>query len=240
MKAGILIQSGKLNSFDFVCHGFGVRGKTVPEYLDALEIKDRFLVDTDQVHGNTVHCLMYPARPRNFSAGVGCSNPALKGDAFITDRPGMVCFVRTADCVPVLIADPKRRVVGAVHAGWRGIVGGVIPETIKAMKAVYGSDAGDCVAAIGPHICKKCFEVGSEVVDEFRKKFSGDFWLNDEKHIDLNVSARSELVHCGVDELKIDDLAECTYCSERFNSFRRDNSENERQFNFIIILGSDD
>ncbi|QYF93303.1 peptidoglycan editing factor PgeF [Massilia sp. PAMC28688] len=85
-------------------------------------------------------------------------------DASVTSRPGVVCAVMTADCLPVLFADRDGKVVGAAHAGWRGLAGGVLGQTIQAMRA---AGAGDITAWLGPAIGPDQFEVGTDVLDSF-------------------------------------------------------------------------
>jgi hypothetical protein len=98
------------------------------------------------------------------AASVGEGKPILTGDASIATAPGVVCAVMTADCLPVLFADVDGKVVGAAHAGWRGLAAGVLGETIKAMRA---AGAGDITAWMGPAIGPEQFEVGADVLDSF-------------------------------------------------------------------------
>ncbi|MBN1282817.1 MAG: laccase domain-containing protein, partial [Proteobacteria bacterium] len=129
-------------------HGFGV-GPC--EIGDMVGPKMR-VFRTDQIHGKRVVRLEEVK-----------DDGVIEADAFITNRPGVVCHVRTADCVPILIADPKKNAIAAVHAGWRGTALDVAGESIRGMNRAYGTDPADCVAAIGPCICGPCYEVGREV-----------------------------------------------------------------------------
>ena len=255
-SAGTLIQSDPIAGIDGVVHGFGVRGVTQAQYLDALGIKDRYILDTHQIHSKTVHCLMYPK-----------GGSVMEGDAFITDRPGLVCYVRTADCDPILIADKKNRAVAAVHAGWKGTALNIVDETLKAMNSVYGTQPTDCVVAMGPAICGKCYEVGEEVVEALSntlisfpqspardgaglKRESSTThgiprsdrgtelkyeWLYDSSHVDLKIANLTLLEKAGISKSNIDLSESCTYCDSTFNSWRRDHSEEERQFSFIML-----
>lgn len=92
-----------------------------------------------------------------------------EGDAMVTNMPGLALCVLTADCTPVLIADPKAGVIGAAHAGWKGALGGVIENTIAAMTAL-GADPGDMTAAIGPSLSQTSFEVGPDLKTPFIDK----------------------------------------------------------------------
>ncbi len=98
--------------------------------------------------------------------------PACKGDGIVTDQPGIVIGVQTADCVPVLVADRKRKVVAAFHAGWRGTVKRIVENGIGRMRLEFGSHPEDLVAAIGPAIGPCCYSVGEEVLSEFESQFS--------------------------------------------------------------------
>jgi len=92
-------------------------------------------------------------------------------DALMTDENGVALMVFTADCVPVFLFDPVKRVIALAHAGWRGTVGGICRNTLHAMNRVYGSKPKDVIAAIGPSICRECFEIGPEVAEEFLQAF---------------------------------------------------------------------
>ncbi|HEV2495671.1 MAG TPA: peptidoglycan editing factor PgeF [Terriglobia bacterium] len=94
------------------------------------------------------------------------------GDALLTREPRILLSVRTADCLPILIVDPKRRVVAAVHAGWRGALERIIEKSVGEMRRTFDSRPQDLLAAIGPGIRVCCYEIGPEVVDAFRGRFA--------------------------------------------------------------------
>ena len=93
------------------------------------------------------------------------------GDALLTDRPGLLLAVQVADCLPILLADPERRVVAAVHAGWRGTLAGIVAKTVGRMRQEFGCTPKKMLAAFGPGIHRCCYEVGREVVEKFEGKF---------------------------------------------------------------------
>lgn len=234
-----MLHSKKLAKIDGIIHGFGFRGVSVGEYLDELGIRDRFVFETFQEHGNRVHYLMWPARYASFVSRSEAGGPkkdiGLNGDAFISDRPGLVCFVRSADCVPILIADARQSAVAAVHAGWRGTAVNVVGETLRAMNEVFGSKPQDCVAAIGPRICRKCYEVGEEVIEAIEKlRIDRNKWC-DGRYIDLGILNLELLQRAGIRSENIDLFPHCTYCDDRFASWRRDGREDERQINFVVV-----
>lgn len=149
------------------------------------------------------------------ASGPGCLGQA---DAIVTDTPGWYLTIRTADCVPVLLADTRRRVIAAVHAGWRGTVQAIVFKAVKNLGERYGSRPGDLVAAIGPGICGQCYEVGPEVAAQFRP------WLPElVDHIDLAEVNRRQLLEAGLEPARIFAGAPCTSSNpEDFFSWRRD------------------
>jgi YfiH family protein len=145
-------------------------------------------------------------------------------DAMVTDRPGLLLGILTADCAPVLLADAEAGVVGAAHAGWRGALAGVTDSTIKAMERI-GASRHRIVAAIGPCIAQASYEVD----DEFRARFFADDPANDRFFsaptrpalgFDLPAYVRHRLLAAGVNEVETIHLD--TYSDpERFFSYRR-------------------
>ena len=95
----------------------------------------------------------------------------LQGDGLITNRPGILLTVRTADCVPVLIVDAEKRATGAFHAGWRGTLARIVEKGVGEMRRQFGSDPADLSAAIGPCIHSCCYEVSDDFPDKFRAQF---------------------------------------------------------------------
>jgi YfiH family protein len=142
----------------------------------------------------------------------------LEGDGLITDVPGVLLGVGTADCVPVLVVDVARRVVAAYHAGWRGTVARIAERGIAMMREEYGSQPMDMVAAIGPSIGPCCYTVGDEVQSEFGKQFGYAkelFHRGAAGEIRLNLweANRRQLLDAGLTEAKIKLMGECTACS---------------------------
>ena len=123
-----------------------------------------------QCHSDVVVCL------DRFAPG----DPPAQGDAVITRRSGLLLAVQVADCLPVLIVDQAKRILAAVHAGWRGLLAGVVPKTLEAMQSRYASDPRHCLAVIGPSIGPCCYEVGRDVAIPFEEAFPGrpQLWRN--------------------------------------------------------------
>ncbi|MDB5174436.1 MAG: hypothetical protein JWN51_3209 [Phycisphaerales bacterium] len=184
-----------------------------------------------QVHGSNI------ARVRR---GEVFDNSA-KADAIVSDDPSRVASVRVADCVPVLIAGGDGRIVAAVHAGWRGVVAGIIPAALHDIAEIHGKSA-NCIAAIGPCIGGDAFEVGPEVLDEFTRVFGPEAPFrrrSDGKGlVDLREAARRQLVGAGVLRERIDMTDRCTYRhAGEFFSHRRDNGVTGRMAAVIQCAG---
>ena len=96
---------------------------------------------------------------------------APQGDALITREPGVLLVVQTADCIPILLADPKRRAIAAIHSGWRGTVRRIAAKALGRMQMEFGTKPEDVIAALGPGIGQSCYEVGTEVAAEFQTQF---------------------------------------------------------------------
>lgn len=111
-------------------------------------------------------------RPAGFPAPQPPGHPLPVGDALLTNQPGILLSVRTADCLPVLLLDPRHRAVAAIHAGWRSALGRIIEKTVGVMRAVFGSDPHHLLAALGPSIRACCYEVGEEIVAAFCGRFA--------------------------------------------------------------------
>jgi len=149
------------------------------------------------------------------------------GDALITDAPGVLIGVQTADCVPVLIADVKLRAVAAVHAGWRGSLARITEKTIARMQTEFGTQPEDCLVAIGPSASACCYEVGEEVVEQFRSEFVyAESVVSNHKpggkaHLDLQVCNARQLASAGVPQSNIFTSSLCTMCrNDLFFSYR--------------------
>jgi YfiH family protein len=147
-----------------------------------------------------------------------------RADALVTRTEGIAIGVTAADCGPILLVDPKARVIGAAHAGWKGALTGVLESTVDAMERL-GAERGGIVAAIGPLIRQPSYEVGPEFVERFldADAENGMFFLPGERErhamFDLAGFIRMRLENAGV--LMIDDVGIDTYSDERFYSYRR-------------------
>ena len=175
-----------------------------------------------QVHGTrVVSVVSADARP--------------EADALASATPGLLVGVVTADCMPVLLADRRRRVVAAVHAGWRGAAAGVLEAAVAHLHAAFGTRPADLEAVIGPAIAGCCYEVGADVIDAFRARAgnpAAPAWTprGSRLHLDLRIAARCLLEAAGVRSVAT--LGPCTACGEGYHSYRRDGARTGRQLSF--------
>lgn len=138
-----------------------------------------------------------------------------RADIILTDNPEVSLFMRFADCVPLLFHDPKKQVIGISHAGWMGTVKGVATTTIEAMQTRYGSKPEDILAGIGPSIGLDHYEVGEDVVLQFREKYGKDAerilqTRNGSHYLDLWAANLIQLQNAGVEQVQVSGV--CTAC----------------------------
>ena len=199
-------------------------------------------------------------------AGRGGEGPC-RGDGVMTDEPGLLLGVQTADCIPVLVADRKRKAVAAFHAGWRGTVKRIVETGIGRMRIEFGSRPEDLVAAIGPGIGPCCYAVGDEVLSEFESQFiySSDLFrevydtdpvrtkypmlfltqrapghspIGPSLHLNLMEANRRQLLAAGLKPGSIQMVGGCTSCqSEMFFSHRASRGRSGRMLSVIGIRG---
>jgi purine-nucleoside/S-methyl-5'-thioadenosine phosphorylase / adenosine deaminase len=195
-------------------------------FQSALDANELELIPLKQIHSALIRVFPNP------TAG------PCKGDASATNHPGLLLAIQTADCVPILLVDPKKRAVAAVHAGWRGTLARITQKAVGRMRFEYGSNPKDLLAAIGPSIGPCCYEVAADFVSKFTAQFadatdyfdeprSGEEpnplqWLNMKPpghqpppknvHLDLRKTNRSQLLAAGLlaKNIHVSDL--CTAC----------------------------
>lgn len=150
------------------------------------------------------------------------------GDALVARGPDIVLTISTADCLPVLLLDPAGSAFGAVHAGWRGTLAGVLDAALRRMVEELGAAPAAMRAGIGPGIRACCFEVGPEVVESFTARYAqASEWFvpgpRGRTHLDLVAANRHQLIRAGVPEGRIADAGWCTRCrADLFHSYRRE------------------
>jgi hypothetical protein len=188
------------------------------------------VADLWQVHSAEVVAAEEPRGPREHLG---------QADALITNRRHVTLFLRFADCVPILLFDPKRRAVGLVHAGWRGTLLKAAAAAVRAMAGQYGSQPQDLLAGIGPSIGPCHYAVGAEVVAQTRAVFNShaDALLrpvNGQTHLDLWAANAHALREAGVEQIEVGAI--CTACrTDDFFSHRGEHGHTGR-FGALIAL----
>ncbi len=223
------LEIPELAAREFVLHGFGTRKFSgLP-----LTIKNRLLT-VKQVHKSRTLVLDSPqeklARYSRF-----------RFDSIITNQPGIALGIKTADCLPILLLDPERRAIGALHAGWRGTGEGIAQKVVGRMGKSFGSRPVNLQAGIGPAIGHCCYEVGEDVVTAFRSNFSWwaevfSFAGSNLPRLNLPRANICQLLEAGLREENIYQLNLCTCCREDlFFSYRRNRKEKGKQLSFIAL-----
>jgi len=194
--------------------------------LSALQLGDASLITLRQVHSNRVHIIKDNRPQRNLS----------EGDALATRLENVALSVQVADCFPVLIADPVKNAVAAVHSGWRGTLLEILPRTIREMEKAFSSDPSTLLVAVGPGIRSCCFEVGQEVADLFGGSYPGCCSSIDRPgkyHLDLGQILDTQMNQAGVLPEHRHDMAACTRCNPyEFYSYRREGQAAGRMLEF--------
>lgn len=252
MSSGIKLHTSQVIPREGFVHGFPERTGGVSTGLRAsLNLGLRWGDDRDNVEENrrllAQHAGYDPERLQItrhvhgtsvWKVGEPHPDPA-EFDGLVTDQVGPVLGAFAADCIPLVFADPSARVIGAAHAGWRGTVGGVAANVVTRMVEL-GAQPANIRVALGPSIGPECFEVGPEVVEQFRGAFGdvpGMVVQGPKKdHIDLRVATRTVLERAGLRADHIDDAPPCTRCeAERFFSYRRDGKDGGVHMGFIAL-----
>jgi polyphenol oxidase len=197
-----------------------------------------------QVHGSRVE-LIGPEPEGEYGETVAAEvrdrySGQVEADGMVTRAPGVLLTIRVADCVPILLASEDGRVVGAAHAGWRGVVAGVVARAVEVMREA-GAEPATLTAAIGPGISAEHFAVGEDVAEAFGRAGLAEAVLpvggaRDKPHVDLQAAIRRQLERAGV--TLIDGNNVCTYRdSEMFYSHRRDHGRTGRMAAVIAARG---
>lgn len=160
-------------------------------FFSSLQIQAKQIAESYQVHGNLVKVIQEPGQLEGF-------------DALITNKKNIFLTVTIADCVPILVFDPQREVVAAVHAGWRGTAANILSLTLTAMTQHYDTKAKDCLAFIGTCIDGTCYEVGLEVAAHFSNEQKRWDKIRNKYFVDLKKANRDQLLAAGLLPEKIE------------------------------------
>lgn len=187
------------------------------------------LFDTWQIHGNKIINAVLPR---------GLENGPQKADGIITQSKEITLFMRFADCVPILFFDPKKKVIGIAHAGWRGTVNKIAEKVVLRMVHEYGCEMDGISAGIGPCICKQHYIVKEDVLGIVKNKFSMDWQKlisrdNVNFHFDLQKTNKLILEQLGLTDISLSNL--CTACNiTEWYSHRAENGSTGR---FGVYIG---
>jgi YfiH family protein len=183
------------------------------------------LIKLKQIHSNIVHDIDFNTEQES----------VLEGDALVSSLRGICIGVYTADCIPILLYDTEHGVVAAVHAGWRGILNGIISETLTNMRLNHNCYPADIVSVIGPGIGKCCFEVDGDVAVKFIEKYqetdSFIYPCNSKYILDLQQINKNMLIKEGIENIEVIDI--CTKCDSNYYSYRREGNGVGSQLSFI-------
>jgi YfiH family protein len=193
------------------------------------------LVAANQVHGTVVQTVT-DEMAGSGAAELATALPAT--DALITEVPGVILAVFTADCLPVFLYDPDRPAIAVVHAGWRGTLDRIVERTLVKMAADYRTVPEHLLVAFGPAICSQCFQVQPDLAANFSKADLQAVYVDRSGyHVDLAVFNRNLLINCGVPPANMTSPAPCTACNrETFFSYRAEGRTNGRMMGMISLV----
>jgi YfiH family protein len=209
-------------SIDFTLHdGKPSFNKLQEKYLsEEAGISTDDIINIRQVHGDNV--LVVSQKFKTIP----------EADAVITKMPHVTLSIRTADCLPVFICDPKKKCIGLVHAGWRGSQKRIVARAVNLMQETWGSDPEDLKVAFGPGIRECCYQVGQE----FKEVFSCGFATRGKSiTLDLALVNRDQLISSGVMFKNIFDSGQCTCCHDQYFSYRREGDRTGRHISLMMI-----
>ena len=205
------------------------------QFQSALECESFTLVTAKQIHSDFI---------RSIKDENNAQTEPQEGDALTSNLSKILLGIQTADCMPILIADPKTKAFAAIHAGWRGTFADIAALTVERMKQEYGSRPKDLHAALGPAICAENFEVGSEVLEQFKTRFSyaanliSNIQSNGKGHFDLNACNVQQLIDAGLKPEKIYDSALCTVNrNDLFFSYRKERGHERYTGRLMSAIG---
>jgi hypothetical protein len=241
-------------------------------FAKKLGAPDWHIVEMRQVHSDVIHRISgiapSPEGEGTPGRGIAPSPHGLVGDGLVTDVPGILLAVKTADCMPVIVVDKKKRAVGIFHAGWRGTLHRIAEKGVGEMRRWFGSNPKDLHAALGPSIRDCCYKVGEEVRDKFRSQFGyadelfrewqtyedihlkypllflsarapGHTEMPTQILLNLAEANRRQLIDAGVREKNIAVLPQCTACDTKtFFSHRAEHGVTGRLMSVVGIRPS--
>jgi polyphenol oxidase len=220
-----MVQSKILNSVS------GIKYDFLQNYdgsvINSSKFKDIKITIMEQMHGvNVIYTL-------------GSISPVKACDGLITDKKGIFLGVKTADCMPIFIADLTKKIVGVIHSGWKGLLNGILDNTILQMISL-GSNPNNIISVIGPHIGSCCYEIDEKRMESFYIKFGNECAIKRTEgklFLDLAITAKNNLVSSGFQDKNIEIIQICTCCNPLFPSYRRDGIKGGRMLSIIGFTG---
>lgn len=205
-------------------------------FLKAIGAESAIIVTSRQTH-STERCFI-----KSITQAKGSAQEC---DSIMTRIAGVLLSVQTADCLPLLIADPRTGMMAAIHAGWRGTAGRITERTMADLMLAYGVNTRECIAALGPAACVECYEVGEDVIERYRKEFR--YWRNlvvnfkegGKAYLDVRAANIQQLIYCGISEDRIYTAPYCTmHQNDLFFSYRRESGgEPSRVGRLLSVIG---
>ena len=222
------LQTESWQDFSGLVHGFSTRLFDREAALQKICADDLHLHMLKQVHGDHIVGITQSSAPYE----------RLEADGFIASAPGALLGIATADCVPVLMVDPRTHVAAALHAGWRGTLRGISERVIKLLRTQWNVAPHDLYVALGPAIGGCCYEVGPEVGETIVRRWninSASAWRPHGKKgfLDLREINAAQIIESGVPRERIRLTGPCTFCDPSFASYRREGPDAGRQLSVI-------
>lgn len=211
----------------FLVHGFGTRhwGKT--DFKRHPRMKDFRLLFLRQIHSDIIHVIDEIPEKK------------MAGDAMVTEQPGLLLIIKTADCLPILVFDKEKKAIAAVHCGWKSTSQRLIQKVVQGLEKNFGCDSADLQIAMGPCIGKDCYEVGVDVRQEFESNglslevFHPRPFHKGKYSLSLRRANRLQLLDVGIRESNIWAVGLCTHCEDDLLSYRCDKKTTGRMLSFI-------
>ncbi|MFH2097360.1 MAG: peptidoglycan editing factor PgeF, partial [bacterium] len=197
------------------------------KFLKSQGINPSQAVHAQLIHGNLVRIVSSQEKGQLIK----------QTDGLITSEQNLYLTITVADCLPVFIYDPVHKVIGLVHAGWKGLISEIIPAAVIAMKGQFQSKPGEILVGIGPGIKSCHYQVDDRRAEEFRAKYpEAMIKKQGTQSLDLTLIARQQLINMGVLETNIKVNTDCTYCQQnKYFSYRREGGQKVKTM--LIVFG---